>query len=800
MRLKPSASLTLRLDPREHNRLLPIGVFAFGLGVWLAPRMAAGLWPLWLLAAAALLLGALRLLGRPLAAALLPAVVMLGLFYPQPALRPALPAQGAYAAITATVYGQAMPRSGGRVALWLCDVTLDGTPQAGKAYLTLPEEEGWAAETFFDGAALAFAGSVYHLAGKQNAYDFDFRMWMLQNGAGYGITAAQNLKVQNTPDTAPWKDFGARIRTLCATRFQTLMGASGNLAMAMLLGAQDGLSEDEQLAFQSAGVAHLMSVSGLHVALLMGAVGWVLAKLALRKAVRVPLQMALAILYCGLTGFSPAAVRATAMIVVWLLAHAAGRKPDPLATLSAAALAVLLLNPLDLFSAGFTLSFAAMAGILLLYPRIVALLGRVGRTSHRRRKTGALRRTLTKLLGKPTELLGVSIAAQVGVLLPVAAYFHRVPLYGLLFNLLAVPLAGLLLPLYAATLLVSLAPLVGMAVGGVLGWVAARGSEALLWLIKLSLELPFAQVRVPAPTVWACALLGVCAVAASRYVRAGAARRLLAMGLAAAIALGGAWLTRPAELRYHQLAVGQGDAALLMDGNMTAAIDVGPYGGEAAQRLLAEGRDVDALILTHLHSDHAAGVAQLLAQGITLRHAYLPYTARATQPGDEGYDTLALLLAHHVPVTYLAAGDEIALHKAAITVLWPQAGGARAGRSVNDESLALLVQLGELRILCMGDVSGLYERYAAVRCDVLKVGHHGSATGTGEAFLAMARPGYAMLTCRANASLPAADTLARLDAQHIAALRTDETGEIIIAAVPQGYRITTYRSGWNDEP
>jgi competence protein ComEC len=779
---------------------MPLAALMFALGVWLAPRLAAGLWPLWLLGAAVLLFAGLWLWGGRRGLALLPVVLMLGLLYTQPFLHPATPAEGAYSAITATVYGEPMPRSGGRIALWLSEVTLDGQPQAGKAYMTLQPESGLSAEQLFDGAALVFAGTVYRPVGKQNEHDFDFRMWLLQNGTAYGISGVKHLAVRNTRETAPWTDWGTRIRGLCAARFQALMGDTGALAMAMLLGARDGLSQDEQAAFQSAGVSHLMSVSGLHVALLMGVLSALLTALSLRKSVRLPLLIGLVALYCALTGFSPAAVRATTMIVLWLLAQAAGRKPDPLATLSAAALIVLLLNPLDLFSAGFALSFAAMGGILLLYPRLVKLLARFTKKRPARRKTGVLRRTLTRLLGKPAELLCASLAAQVGVLLPVAAFFHRVPLYGVLFNLLAVPLSGLLLPLYAVTLLLSLVPLVGGLLGGALGFVAARGSELLLWLVGLSRQLPFAQVRVPSPAVWAYAVLTVAAVTVGGYVRASMLRRLAAVGLAAAIAAAGAWVTKPAGLRYHQLAVGQGDAALVMDGPLTAAIDVGEYGGEAAGRLLAENRDVDALLLTHLHTDHAAGVAQLFAEGVAIRHAYLPLSAAQTQAGDEGYDTLLLLWQNGVPVTYLAAGDTVPLRAARITVLWPDADGLRAGRSVNDGSMATLIRLGALRILSMGDLSGLYERYAATACDVLKVGHHGSATGTHDAFLQATKPDYAIVTCRDGAALPASDTLARLTAHGAAMLRTDDTGEIMIEALAKGFRITTYKAGWNHGP
>lgn len=786
-------SLLHRYDTREHNRTMPLLALAFGLGVWLAARTDAGLWPLWLLPVAALCAFALKLWGKRLFIACLPLVLMAGLFYAQPFLHPAMPHEGPHGRITATVSGNPMPRDGSRVALMLCNVTLDGKAKPGKAYLTLTEQSGVTADQLFDGAAISFSGTVYHPSAKQNAYDFDFRLWLLQNGIAYGLSGAKDFTVENTCETAPWTDWAARVRALCAERLLALMGPPGNLAVAMLLGERDALAEDELLAFQQAGVMHLMSVSGLHVAILAGALAWLMNRLAARRGVRLAVTAVFVALYCALTGFSPATVRAAAMLLLWLAAQAAGRRADALATLSAAALAVLLLRPLDLFSAGFALSFSAMGGIMVFAPRLRRLLAGGQHTRPPRRRS-PVARAGAALWRKTADLLAVSLAAQAGVMLPVAATYHRLPLYGVFFNLLAVPLAGLLVPLYAATLLLSLVPLLGWPLGVALGWVAALGTRLLAGLVGLAAQLPYAQVRVASPTVWAYAVLAAAALAAGGFVRARWSRTVAALALAGLVALGGAWLTHPASLRYHQLAVGQGDAALLMDGDQTVAIDVGDYGGEAAGRLLAEGRDLDALILTHLHSDHALGTARLLSEGIAIRRAYLPIGADAIAPGEEGYDTLSLLAASGVPISYLAAGDRLPFRQASIEALWPQPGGLRAGHTVNDGSLALLIRMGGLRILNMGDVSGLYERYAARACDLLKVGHHGSNSGTLDAFLTVVNPAWAIVTCRSGASLPGDDTMARLSAHGVATLRTDQTGEIMLAKTGGGFTISTYLS------
>ena len=798
MRNRKPEPLQSRMAEREQSRFIPLLALAYGTGLWLAMRTVAGLWPLWLVAVAAFLWLALRLGRKPLRYACLPLVAMAALFYAQGALQPVMPPEGAYSRITATVSGNPVLRSSGRIALTVCQVSLDGEAQPGKAYLTLSEDSGARVDDLFDGAAIEFSGKAYHPQCKQNQYDFDFRLWLLQNGIHYGLTGSRGLVVLNTKETAPWVDVAARIRNLCANRLDTLMGEQSALAMGMLLGEEDRMPEEQQLAFQKAGVMHLMSVSGLHVALLSGALMWLLKRLAIRKAIRIPVLAVLVVLYCGVTGFAAASVRATVMLLLLLVAQASGRKPEALTTLSAAALIVLIFKPLDLFSAGFVLSFSAMAGILFLYPRLARWLRADAEPKRANGLRGQIRRGLTRLLGRPGQILAVSLAAQAGVLLPTAEYYHWLPLYGVAFNLLAVPLAGLLVPLYALTLLTSLLPFVGVALGGLLGVLARGGSQLMLSLVGLSAYLPLAQVRVPAPSLWVYLTVALGVVLASRHIHAKPSRRALAFALIVLVAAGGAYGTRPAALRYHQMAVGQGDAALIFDGDRTVAIDVGPEGSEAAQRLLAEGRDVDALILTHLHSDHAQGVFTLISEGVLIRRAYLPAGALRTRPGEEGYDTLALLQANNVPLEELSAGDTLTFHDATLEVLWPQQGGLRERENVNDGSMATLIRLGTLRILSMGDVSGLYEPYIATDCDVLKVGHHGSASGTTAAFLAQTSPDFALLTCRANAPLPSNETLQRLADAGAKVFRTDETGEIILEKRAEGYRILTYKAGVMD--
>lgn len=800
MRNRHRQSAAIRLGGEERSRLIPALALCFGLGVWLTARLTQGLWPLWMIPLTLPLTAALRLSGRPLRWACLPLALMAALLWTQFRLNPAQPDEGTYGQITAVVFGEPAERDDGRVAVTLCEVTLDGVPQPGRAYGTLDASAGIPTDGLFDGAAISFQGTVYHPSGKQNEFDFDFRLWLLQNGMQYGITGVRSLTVHNAAATAPVASLAARVRALSRERFQTVIGDTWELAMAMLLGDRNALAGEDQAAFQRAGIAHLMSVSGLHVGLLAMALLWIMRRAGLRKGLRFPVAAVFLAFYCTLTGFSAASVRASVMTLVWLLAQAAGRKPDPLTTLSAALLAVLVINPLQLFSAGFALSFLAIGGMLLLYQPLRAALtpaasetGASGRGRRGKRWSG-------KVLGKTRDWFAGSLSAQAGVLLPTAEAFHRLPLYGILFNLLAVPLASLLVPLYAVTLLMSLLPGIGGWLGRVPGFAAGMGGALLRWFAHLSDSLPYAQVRVPSPNLWAYAGMLLCAVAVSRYVRAGAGRRALAVALTVLIACAGAYLTRPAAVRYHQFAVGQGDAALMVDHGFTVGIDVGPDGGEITERLLAEGRDLDLLILTHLHADHALGLQSLLDAGIGIRRVCLPQGVQNADAGAEAQEVWDMLGRIGIPIETLAAGDCLTFDELSIEVLWPQAGHTRAGTDANERSMATLLRLGGLRILSMADNSQLYEPYIAVPCDVLKVGHHGSRAATSEALLNAAAPALALVTCRSGAALPAEETMARLAEHGVCVLRTDRTGEIILEATAAGYRARTYLAEATDEP
>lgn len=773
----------------KRNHILVLASLSVLAGCLAAPRLEAGLW-LWAVAAAALLLGVLlRCLGRQAGLALALCCFAIGALRASANLTGVQPQPGRYL-VGGFVQGGVRQRSDNRVSFILTRVTLDGQSVPGRAYVSLHYDK--APPKLFDGAQLAFRGRVYLPDGKAGPSHMDFRLWMGQKGLRFGIAAYQETTVLNTPENAPVQDGAYRLRCRMEEALHAVMGDSARVAMAMLFSQTDGLAEEEYQAFQTLGVAHIMSVSGLHIGLLAAMLTALWRALGLRRGPGLLLQSALLLGYCMLAGFSAAALRAVVMTTAFSLARFSGRRADRLTTLSLAMLTVLLISPLQAFSAGFALSFSAMLGILLLYrpiwerlePRLPAA-AYGGKASFGK----TLLAFGARLLRGGAKTLAVSHAAQMGVLLPTAAIFHHLPLYGLAANVVLAPLAGsVLIPLYGLLLPASLVP----GLGPLLGAVAAGLTEGFVSLVQRLAQLPYASLRVASPGITLC--IGALLTTLALCRRVPGSRKALAAVLCAALALGGAWMGRAPSLRYIQLSVGQADAALLLDGNQTVLIDTGRDGRAVLDVLLAEGRNVDALFLTHLHMDHVGGVAALLDEGISVGQVYLPANAENGAADPNALHLLDRLRAVGISVSTLARGAELRYNESVVRVLWPDSRDRRVTGDANDKPLVLAVEFGGYTLLCASDLTSRYECYAAVEADVLKAAHHGSAESTSAAFLETVRPRAALVSCSSGSRyLPSDETLDRLARQGVFTLRTDESGDITLTVENGRLMITPYQ-------
>ena len=244
------------------------------------------------------------------------------------------------------------------------------------------------------------------------------------------------------------------------------------LAEALVLGWRADLTDDTRISFQGAGIAHLLSVSGLHVGLLTAIVGWLMVWVGRgRKGrmIRGIVQLLAVWIFALLTGMSPSTVRASLMFSLFIVADFAERRTPRMNLLAAVAIFTLVFDPMLLFDVGWQLSYAAVAGILLARPVIYASRNRIWQAAT------------------------VSVAATLATLPVVISTFHRLPVYFLVANIVLVPLSALLLLI--AILYVAFP-------GGLVAWPMGKAAAFTEWVTSRVTALPGAVVDNLYPSVW----------------------------------------------------------------------------------------------------------------------------------------------------------------------------------------------------------------------------------------------------------------------------------------------------------
>lgn len=578
---------------------------------------------------------------------------------------------------------------------------------------------------------------------------------------------------------------GLRLR-LAVRLFEGLEPELAGLGAALLLGDRRWLPPATADQVRAAGLGHLLAVSGLHVGILGGLAWWLVGGRRQEPGWLVRGVISLWLGLVGLlTGGAPSAQRAVIMALVGLWAPA-GRR-DPAQALAAAGLLLLLRHPLAGQDLGFQLSFAATAGVLLLGPR----LGEAGR----------------RAVGRLGLALGYGLGAGLAVAPLTAWHLGEVALWGVPATLAATPvLTAGLVGLLAVAVFGSGAP--SWLVDGTEG-----ALEALLAVARVSGGLPGARWSIPRPPGWLFLLAGGAflwgARQGPRLLPQGLARRRVVLA-AAGVALlwGWSWGRPPGLLTLTVIDVGQGDALLvetprgrrvLIDGGGWPAFGAAPAPDVGERVILpflrAEriGR-LDLVVSTHPDGDHTLGLRAVLERmpvGLLVHNGWIgPGTAvDLLGPWRAEVDRLVWQgpgRPRALPHVALHAGDRILLEPGvSLTVLHPPREGFP--RDGNDGSLVLLLEGRGVRFLLLGDAErraqeAMLRRWGreGLASDVVKLAHHGAASGTWLPFLEAVAPQVALNSAgRANRyGHPHAETLAALQRLGVPLYRTDRDGAL----------------------
>jgi competence protein ComEC len=563
------------------------------------------------------------------------------------------------------------------------------------------------------------------------------------------------------------------LRDRVAQRSRALFGARAPLVDALVIARRAELDADLRERYTRSGLAHLLSISGLHVAFFAAWLGVVLARLRLGARPRFVASTVVMLAYVWLLGFPAPATRSAAMLGLLDIAKLRQRVVAPRGLVAFAALLVMLADPSAMQSIGAWLSVAAVAAVIW-----------AGRATERSPK-------LVRLFAPA--------AAATLLTAPITAYaFGTVAPIGVLANLVAIPLAGLAVPGLMVALLLSSSLL-------------AAGAGLCLALLDLvarsAAALPGGHFIMIAGWPAAATWIGVLAIA--WWLWNTPRRRWLVAARVGFVGVLLSWttlfhaFTRLSAcdcLTVHFLDVGQGDAvALRTPAGRWILIDGGPRGppplGDAGRRVVVPflrshgASQLAAIVATHAHLDHFGGLPAVL-------DAFDP--AFVLEPGqpvpDAGYlGFLAAVERDGAEWRPARRGDRLALDGVTIDVLSPDSAWAAGQVDINEQSVVLLVTFGTTRLLLTGDAGLPTEAHLAGRVGrvtLLKVGHHGSRYATSDRWLDELRPEDAVISVGAKNRYghPAPEVLARLRAHGITVVRTDQRGTITFTVSRQGAR------------
>lgn len=543
---------------------------------------------------------------------------------------------------------------------------------------------------------------------------------------------------------------------------------------AELTGDKSAMDDGDYLAMQETGLAHLFAVSGLHCAFLVTLLALLISR---RQRLLCAVTIPLLLFYMVMVGMSPSVVRACIMQIFLLIAPLFRRGSDPLTSLAAALLVILLYNPFAAASVSLQLSFSATLGMVLLSPRLYKLL-----TGWYKGKCRPLRAALCFVAAN----LSATLSAVVFTAPLTAWYFRIFVLVAPLSSLLAVPAAGWS---FMAAFVTALLGFVWLPLASLLGWISWALVRYILWIANGMMSWRYHAVYFTNPYLIYWLLFLYAAFIGCAATPDGKRKYLLASALSVLTLTAAIWVNRQ-DYQYGVLTaltldVGQGESVILTSGGETALVDCGSSnsykdpGGLAADTLHSMGvRELSAVVVTHYHADHTNGLYEVLRR-IPVQTIYLPDIE-----DEYGVRERLVSLAEEkgAQVTYVTKETADTLGDTVLTIYPP----VQSGGDLNELGLTALASAGDFDLLITGDMSGstekkLVETYALPDIEVLVVSHHGSRYSSNIRFLKSVTPEAAVISVGDNNyGHPSEETLQRLLAVGADIWRTDQQGTIRI--------------------
>ena len=564
---------------------------------------------------------------------------------------------------------------------------------------------------------------------------------------------------------------------------------------ALLLGRKQNIDREIINNFQQTGIIHVLAISGLHVGFIVLFLYTLLSLLQIPETFRLIITVVALALFAAMVEFKAPVMRASLMIVLYMLAKKIHRPVKPLQLLGLAALLLVIYNPRELFLPGFQFSFAAVWGLLYGTKRVEPLIPRINGKS-----------PLIHFLNNYVRQPFVASLCAVLATTPLTWYYYGVIQVGaIFFNIAVIPLVGLIVLLGIFLLIAASLPFMpAVGIATILNLLISGFNT----LVTHAAHWPVFQIHAGRAS-WTMMVLLMIFITSAFHAAKRRWRYLALAALGLLIFPYGLLNLSPPPLRVTFLDVGQGDACLIEFPNgKKMLLDAGDAGfGFSAGSWYIEPflkyrgiRHLDYALISHPHADHMGGFDYLFDK---IRVDTLILNELAV--GSALYKNLLQKARRRkIVIKHWQRGLRRRMGGTALYVLHPRDADEHVkephGREINDSSIVFKLQYGQTAFLFTGDAELPAEKAMLgfgdfLNSDVLKVGHHGSSTSTGEGFLSLVSPRLAVVSVGAKNKFrhPSPENLRRLARKGTRILRTDRLGAIIITSDGREIRLERWR-------
>lgn len=634
------------------------------------------------------------------------------------------------------------------------------------------------ADSYSIGETLLLKGKVHIFEKATNEGQFDSFSFYASQKIDFALKEARILSSDGRPDfVAEWL---YRWRSRIVSVYNRYLGADqAGVLGTMLLGDKSSLDREVKELYQAAGISHILSISGMHVALVGMGIYRFLRKRGIRYKKAFLIAFPVLSMYAVMTGNSVSTLRALGMLFIAMAADVFGRSYDMLNALGGVVILLLWENPFLLWYSGFLFSVCAVIGIGV----FVKYLQVKKKTNQKANQKAARSLIGGKLINMLYSSLGIWL-----VTIPLVAWnYYEIPAYSFLLNAFILPF---LKPLF----------LFGLS-GGILGGNLAKGllfpCNIILMLYEILAEvcmkLPGAAWIVGKPGIVRIVIYYVVLVLVGQLSRKFKDRHLVRVtGFALLLLI--FLVPQKTAFEVNVLDVGQGDGiyictenrtSVFIDGGSSNVSKVGEY--RILPFLKCKGiRKVDYWFVSHSDEDHISGLREVLEDGYEVGYLVVAEAAieeeglienefakdrREESENREGglEELLQLARENGTEIVYIKAGDRFELGEESFTCLYPAA--VEKAADSNDLSLVLLYEGNTMKGIFAGDIASsveqkLLNRYdeQVLDVDFYKVSHHGSKYSSSEEFLRILSPEISVISCSSTNSYghPHQETLERL--------------------------------------